>query len=202
MYGNERVRTHIRMDFSLCGVFPRGYLAVVVVLLIQGTPFAGEFVENGHTISHLTIQGRAYVGLFGCLESDVKVKDLGVVDVKVSGDSPVGGLAGYNNYGSMNRCYSTGSVNGTGSNVGGLVGSNEGVFKASPRPYTRAATRAGASCTTGCGTMAPTACIRAAAYVMMGSSTTLPSTVGSRPACQHPGRLTGIREIQCRQQYN
>jgi len=89
----------------------------------QGTPFTGEFDGNGHTISHLTIQGRAYVGLFGCLESDAKVKDLGVVDVKVSGDYPVGGLVGHNRFGSVTQCHSTGTVSGEAF-VGGLVGEN------------------------------------------------------------------------------
>jgi len=42
-----------------------------------------------------------------------------------SGNSYVGGLAGYNNTSStISSCYSTGSVSGSGSDVGGLVGEN------------------------------------------------------------------------------
>ncbi len=88
-------------------------------------PYAGVFDGNGHTISHLTIKGGSCLGLFGSLGSKAEVKDLGVVDVNItgSGDS-VGGLAGIN-FGAVTDCYSTGAVNGTEA-VGGLVGSSRG----------------------------------------------------------------------------
>ncbi|MCX5645789.1 MAG: hypothetical protein NTZ17_14095 [Phycisphaerae bacterium] len=44
--------------------------------LFDGTPFTGMFDGNGHTISHLTIKGSYYVGLFGQLGSGAEVKDL------------------------------------------------------------------------------------------------------------------------------
>ena len=96
----------------------------------QGTPFAGTFDGNGHTISHLRIQGKDYVGLFGQLASGAEVKDLGAVDVNIAGSGgPVGGLIGSNGYrrdrpgGNVTRCYSTGAVSSQGS-AGGLVGDN------------------------------------------------------------------------------
>jgi len=121
--------------------------------------FAGMFDGNGHTISHLTIAGVSNVGLFGYLASSAEVKDLGVVDVNitgsgydvgglvalncgavtqcystgsVSGMSYVGGLVGWNDYaGTVSRCYSAGPVSGTGeySSVGGLVGGNGGTIR-------------------------------------------------------------------------
>jgi len=91
----------------------------------NGTPFTGVFDGNGHTISHLTIMGEGYHGLFGKLESEAEVKDLGVIDVDITGSyNYVGGLVG-GNYGRVRRCYSTGVVNGN-RRVGGLIGLNRG----------------------------------------------------------------------------
>jgi len=111
-----------------CKVFDKAVIAPdtdPVKSYFQGTPFTGEFVGNGHVISHLTITGKDFLGLFGQLESPSKVKELGVVDVNISGSgSDVGGLAGYKR-GFVTRCYSTGSVRGK-ERVGGLVGVNVG----------------------------------------------------------------------------
>jgi len=93
----------------------------------QGTLFTGVFDGNGHTISHLTIKGGEYLGLFGYLRYGVEVKNLGVVDVNITGSgaySYVGGLAGENG-GDLTNCYSTGAVTAT-NYVGGLVGYNGG----------------------------------------------------------------------------
>jgi len=88
--------------------------------------FTGVFDGNGHTISHLTIEGGDYLGLFGQLESTAEVRNLGVVDANVTGSGNyVGGLVGSNNEGSITSSYSTGSVSGS-SYVGGLVGRNFG----------------------------------------------------------------------------
>jgi hypothetical protein len=94
----------------------------------QGIPFTGVFDGNRHTISHLTIKGASYLGLFGQLgwwDTPVgEVKNLGVVDVNIAGlGSWIGGLVGLNRRGSATRCYSTGAVSGS-EYVGGLVGCN------------------------------------------------------------------------------
>jgi hypothetical protein len=84
--------------------------------------FMGVFDGNGHTISHLTIMGESYLGLFGKLGG--QVKDLGVIDVNITGSGGyVGGLVGRND-GTVANCYSTGAVSGR--DVGGLVGVNWG----------------------------------------------------------------------------
>jgi hypothetical protein len=89
-------------------------------------PFRGLFDGNGHTISHLTITGKAFVGLFGRLLSGSEVKDLGLVDVNIAGSMRyVAGLVGLNE-GNVSGCYSTGVVSGMW-DVGGLVGMNSGV---------------------------------------------------------------------------
>ncbi|MBP7053334.1 MAG: protease inhibitor I42 family protein [Phycisphaerae bacterium] len=91
----------------------------------QGTAFTGVFDGNGHTIPHLTIKGGSCLGLFGCLRSGAEVKDVGVVDVNVTGVGHlVGGLAGYNVSGAVvTHCYCTGTVGGN-SHVGGLASCN------------------------------------------------------------------------------
>jgi len=98
-----------------------------------GIPFTGVFDGNDHTISHLTIEGVSYLGLFGLLRSGAEVRNLGVVDVNItSSGSYAGGLVGRNlgkwsliPQGNIIKCYSTGSVIG-GKDVGGLVGYNDG----------------------------------------------------------------------------
>src|SRR3972149_3361954 len=52
---------------------------------VQGTPFTDVFDGNGHTISHLRIKGGSYPGLFGQLASGAEVRDLGVLDVNITG---------------------------------------------------------------------------------------------------------------------
>jgi len=99
--------------------------ATAVVPLVEGS-----FDGNGHTISHLTIQGGSHLGLFGQVGSGAQVKNLGVVDVNIVGSSDyVGGLAATNG-GTVTGCYSTGALRSGGSGrhycIGGLIGSNSG----------------------------------------------------------------------------
>ncbi|MBN1763696.1 MAG: hypothetical protein JW860_00415 [Sedimentisphaerales bacterium] len=89
----------------------------------QGTQFIGVFDGNGHTISNLTITNSSYAGLFGFVGSGGQILNLGVENVKIGGGRYVGGLAGYNYYGTITDCYATGSVGG-GEAAGGLVGGN------------------------------------------------------------------------------
>jgi hypothetical protein len=92
--------------------------------VFDGTAFTGAFDGNGHKITNFTINGGSnrYLGLFGYISSGGSVKNLGIENCTVSG-SPgsyyVGGLVGYNYYGSISDCYSTGSVSGS-QLVGGL----------------------------------------------------------------------------------
>jgi mucin-19 len=91
----------------------------------SSTPFTGVFDGNGHTISHLTITGGRYLGLFGKLAPEAIVINLGLESVHIeSTDLHVGGIAGCNR-GTVVSSYSTGMVSGVES-VGGLVGQNGG----------------------------------------------------------------------------
>jgi hypothetical protein len=111
----------INLDPNLPGrkVFDRSVIG-------GGIPFTGVLDGNGHAISHLTITGSSYLGLFGQLWPGAEVKNLGVVDVKITGSGllNLGGLVGYNR-GSVTQCYSSGTIIG-GDFVGGLVGDNSG----------------------------------------------------------------------------
>jgi hypothetical protein len=121
---------NIDLDPNLPGrrVFDRAVIAPDIndaTWDFEGTPFTGVFDGNGHTISHLTIQGQGYLGLFGKLDSGANVKNLGVVDVNITGSGLyAGGLAAQNS-GEISVCYSTGVVS-AGRSVGGLVGYNSG----------------------------------------------------------------------------
>jgi hypothetical protein len=97
----------------------------------QGTAFNGTFDGRGHKITHFTINGTDYIGLFGDISSGGSVKNLGLENCTVvcssSSYGGVGCLAGVND-GSISNCYSTGLVSGGSDSwdVGGLVGFNDG----------------------------------------------------------------------------
>ncbi len=92
----------------------------------QGPYFKGVFNGDGHEISHMTITGDSYLGLFGHswqLDSDAIISNLVLEAVDVNGTGEyIGGLMGYNE-GSISNSYSTGVVTGN-EYVGGLVGCN------------------------------------------------------------------------------
>jgi len=140
----------IDLDPNLPGgkVFDRAVIAPAshteVYPYTEGSPFTGCFDGNDRTISHLTIAGRRYLGLFGQLGPAANVFGLGLEAVEVSGtDGFIGGLVGcnYNYQGRITGCYSTGSVSGTGS-VGGLIGYNAGNIAGS---YSSASVRGASS---------------------------------------------------------
>jgi hypothetical protein len=85
--------------------------------------FTGVFDGNGLAITHLTIAGEEYLGLFGRLMHGAEIRDLAVVDVNVVGTGwRVGSLAA-DNGGTVIHCYTTGAISG-GDSVGGLAGNN------------------------------------------------------------------------------
>ncbi|WP_198164046.1 MBG domain-containing protein, partial [Bradyrhizobium jicamae] len=89
--------------------------------------FTGAFNGQGYTIANLTINRSTTddVGLFGYVGTGVTVQDVGLLGAAVTGKAEVGALAG-NNAGTITRSYATGVVNGSGNDVGGLVGRNTG----------------------------------------------------------------------------
>jgi hypothetical protein len=94
----------------------------------QSNPeFTGSFDGQNHTISNLSINrlDDSYVGLFGAIDSSAEVKNVGVINVNMTGEYKVGSLVGFNDKGNISNSYSTGNVSGE-SDVGGLVGQNYG----------------------------------------------------------------------------
>jgi hypothetical protein len=92
----------------------------------ERAPFTGELDGRSHVILRLTVNRpeTGGVGLFGWVGSSGAVRRLGLVGGSVTGESEVGGLVGVND-GTIEQCYATGAVTG-GSDVGGLVGGNGG----------------------------------------------------------------------------
>ena len=92
--------------------------------------FTGTFDGNDHVVRNLTYTTTAVVnsvGLFGCISYGT-ILDLGVENILLSsGGNYIGGLAGWNDYGTITGCYVTGSVSGK-EDVGGLVGMNYGTL--------------------------------------------------------------------------
>ena len=99
----------------------------------KSQPYTGIFDGNGHTITGLTVTtSDRYVGLFGCIGSGGKVKNVKLEGVKIESDngtSDVGGVAGWS-YGNIENCSVSGSVSGSGMNgvAGGVVGYQSGGF--------------------------------------------------------------------------
>ena len=86
--------------------------------------YSGTFNGDGHTISGLYINNSTAndQGLFGYVGTGGTVQNLSVSG-SVSGYWYVGGVVGYNG-GSVENCYNTGAVSGSGLYVGGVVGDN------------------------------------------------------------------------------
>lgn len=91
----------------------------------SASPYTGIFDGQNHTISGLYFnQENSYdVGLFG--RNNGKIANAGILDSYFYGTSKVGGVCGNNYTGTITNCYNTGSVSGTGVNVGGVIGRNE-----------------------------------------------------------------------------
>ena len=127
----------------------------------RNTWYNANFEGNGHTISNLFInRNNRWMGLFGISSEAGFFRNVGLVDVNVTGSgytgalighaygtvdaaystgtvvskrlTKVGGLIGYlDENGSIQRSYSTASVTGVGTRLGGLVGANRGPIRAS-----------------------------------------------------------------------
>jgi hypothetical protein len=89
--------------------------------------FTGTFEGNNKTITGLYINRTTdNVGLFGFVSgTSAVIKNVGLINVNITGGENVGGLVGSINQGGsvVSNSYATGTVRGTGNwNVGGLVG--------------------------------------------------------------------------------
>ncbi|MFO8110136.1 MAG: GLUG motif-containing protein [Thermoplasmata archaeon] len=85
---------------------------------------AAEFDGQNYTISnlHINMSFTSILGMFGYVSPSGNIRNVGMVDVDVSGNYEVGGLVGRNSD-SVENSYATGNVSGIDW-VGGLVGRN------------------------------------------------------------------------------
>jgi len=90
-------------------------------------PFSGTFDGNNYVISGVYLNNDSdYQGLFSYVDSNVTIKNLGVIASFIKGGGG-GSLVGYNGGGTIVHCYAVGNVEGRhGYSAGGLVGFNEG----------------------------------------------------------------------------
>jgi len=86
--------------------------------------FVGTFDGNEHIIRDLYIDrsDEGHVGLFGRIDDEGEITNIGVIDADVTGDRNVGALVG-SNHATVENSYATGDVTGN-RYVGGLVGYN------------------------------------------------------------------------------
>ena len=92
--------------------------------------YTGTFDGNNKTISGLYFNNseQNYVGLFGFIGSNAKIKNVGVVNSYYKGNDHVGGVCGKNYTSTITNCYNTGNVSATNeyAYVGGVCGDNYG----------------------------------------------------------------------------
>ena len=92
---------------------------------ISSPYFTGTFEGQNNTISDLYINrssGRA--GLFA-LANGAIIKNIGLININITGYSQVGGIVGFLDDGTISNSYSTGNINAT-TLIGGLIGYQDG----------------------------------------------------------------------------
>ena len=92
----------------------------------QGFAFNGVFEGNGHMISHLTVEGTSYLGLFGQLSTVATVKTLNLTDARITGSAGAIGIVVGENFGDVTGVHVSGVVTGRMA-VGGVAGRNAGL---------------------------------------------------------------------------
>ncbi|GAA5523399.1 IPT/TIG domain-containing protein [Aliifodinibius salicampi] len=95
--------------------------------------FSGSYDGNGHTINGLTMdrnQGTIY-GLFGAVSSGGQISNVQLINIDITTEDTVGGLAGINQ-GTITNSYVSGTItNSISGTTGGLVGENSGAIRRS-----------------------------------------------------------------------
>jgi len=95
--------------------------------------FSGTFDGQGCETHNLFINRPndqyGVVGLFGWVDGGAVIKNIGMVNVTVTGQGTAGGLVGQNG-GTVSNCYAAASVTAGGA-AGGLIGDNTGTVSSS-----------------------------------------------------------------------
>jgi hypothetical protein len=118
-------------DFKLLNVFgtyPRSFQLNTDLDLANENEYAifyfkGLFNGNNHVLSNIEINQSTmdYAGLFGYC-NEATIENLVLENVRVTGLTQTGALAGYGYQSTFNNCSSSGEVTGTEMIAGGLVG--------------------------------------------------------------------------------
>ena len=92
--------------------------------------FNGHFDGGGFVITGLKINRSEsdYIGLFGAISNDAKVTNCKIVNANILGGRFVGGLVGDNFLGTISNSYVSSSTVSGNSKVGGLAGYNGGTI--------------------------------------------------------------------------
>ncbi len=102
--------------------------------------FHGNYDGDGHTVSGVFTKSGDYKGLFSYVkgggpsypyQTEITIKNLGVIDSVIEGSNRVGGLVGrVDSYVNIKNCYSTANVSATASSayVGGIAGDSAGNY--------------------------------------------------------------------------
>ena len=144
-------------------------------IFVSGSPgsaFNGEFNGAGYIISNLTINrtSESNVGLIGRANSG-NIRNVGLIDVNVTGDGNIGGLVGRGDI-DISNSYVTGNVTGNGSSIGGLAGRCDGSISNSYAAVTVVSSSTGSISTGG----------------LVGSSATISNSYAT-------GTVTGVTDV-------
>jgi hypothetical protein len=117
-------RYHIKNSNSNCIVIGYSRVGGLVGYFLRGT---ASPINMNNCYTSGTVTGKDYVGgLVGTGDDPYFIRRCySISDVKAEGSTPqyAGGLIGYHGWGTVEDCYSTGSVKG-GNYAGGFIGSN------------------------------------------------------------------------------
>ena len=89
------------------------------------TNFTGSYDGQGHVIDSLFINRPVTdnIGLFGYVsDTEAKIQQIGASNANITGKNYTGSLVGSLFEGTVNNCYSTGSIYAEGYRAGGLIG--------------------------------------------------------------------------------
>jgi hypothetical protein len=127
------INVHTSASFKVISDFTWDSSSIFYVIGTESLPFTGSFDGAGHVIHGIRIQypTNDNVGFFGVTSGTIH--NLKLDDIEVVGQNNVGSIAGLQLGGSIDHCEVTQAiVSGTGSALGGLVGTN-GQLTASAR---------------------------------------------------------------------
>ncbi len=116
-YWEYYIRLECDLDLSAAGVYTTSPIGSGL-----NDRFTGHFNGNNHIISNLSINGDSILALFGYIDDNASICNLGIKKVSVTGSGyRLAGLCAFAANSIIDNCYSTGSIAGK-QWIGGLLG--------------------------------------------------------------------------------